>query len=60
MIALLFCRRDNLKDDEFCGQNLHTAREVAIGAASEDLNPTKKIIANFSEIYAVKVRVWAG
>lgn len=50
MIALLFCRRDNLKDDEFCRQNLHTAREVAIGAASEDLNPTKKIIANFSEI----------
>ena len=50
MIALLFCRYDSLKDDEFCWKNLHTAREVAIGAASEDLNPTKKIIANFSEI----------
>ena len=50
MIALLFCRYDSLKDDEFCWQNLHTAREVAIGAASEDLNSTKKIIANFSEI----------
>ena len=50
MIALLFYRRDSLKDDEFCGQNLHTAREVAIGAASEDFNPTQKIIAHLSEI----------
>lgn len=50
MIALLFYRHDSLKDDEFCWQNLHTARKVAIGAASEDLNLIKKTIANFSEI----------